>query len=235
MRRAATDVAAIVANDLKLSGRFAPLDRADMVTRPTNGAAIRFQDWRLLKSDFIVVGRVEPDAAGQSVTFELFNVQTGQPLLTQSIPTNERGPARERAPHRRRRLRAADRHSGRVLDARRLRRGRGQGAGPALQADRRRCGRIRAAQRDGLVRADHVAGLVAGRAEPGVRVVRGQGVSHLRAAACDGRAQARLGALRHQRRAGLVSRRHSASRSRSLAMAISTSTRSNSPRRRSAA
>ena len=88
---AATDVAAIVANDLKLSGRFAPLDRADMVTRPTNGAAIRFQDWRLLKSDFIVVGRVEPDAAGQSVTFELFNVQTGQPLLTQSIPTNEKG------------------------------------------------------------------------------------------------------------------------------------------------
>jgi len=88
---AATDVAAIVANDLKLSGRFAPLDRADMVTRPTNGAAIRFQDWRLLKSDFIVVGRVEPDAAGQAVSFELFNVQTGQPLLTQSIPANERG------------------------------------------------------------------------------------------------------------------------------------------------
>ncbi len=88
---AATDVAAIVANDLKLSGRFAPLERADMVSRPTSGGAIRFQDWRLLKSDFIVVGRVEPDASGAAVTFELFNVQTGQPLLTQRLPTSARG------------------------------------------------------------------------------------------------------------------------------------------------
>lgn len=88
---AATDVAAVVANDLRLSGRFAPVDRKDMVTRPTSGDAIRFQDWRLLKSDFIVVGRVEPEGAGTAVTFELFNVQTGQPLLTQRIATSERG------------------------------------------------------------------------------------------------------------------------------------------------
>ncbi|HEX9208055.1 MAG TPA: Tol-Pal system beta propeller repeat protein TolB [Steroidobacteraceae bacterium] len=85
------DVAAIVANDLQLSGRFKPLERRDMVTRPTTGAAIRFEDWRLLRSDFIVVGRVEPDAAGLGVTFELFNVQTGQPLLSQRLVTNERG------------------------------------------------------------------------------------------------------------------------------------------------
>ena len=88
----ANDVAAVVANDLQLSGRFKPLDRRDMVTRPTTGAAIRFEDWRLLRSDFIVVGRVEPDAAsGLAVTFELFNVQTGQPLLSQRLVTTERG------------------------------------------------------------------------------------------------------------------------------------------------
>ena len=88
---AATDVAAVVANDLQSSGRFKPLERRDMVTRPTSGAAIRFEDWRLLRSDFIVVGRVEPDAAGLGVTFELFNVQTGQPLLSQRLTTSERG------------------------------------------------------------------------------------------------------------------------------------------------
>jgi TolB protein len=87
----ATDVAAVVANDLQLSGRFKPLERRDMVTRPTTGAAIRFEDWRLLRSDFIVVGRVEPDGAGLAVTFELFNVQTGQPLLSQRLPATERG------------------------------------------------------------------------------------------------------------------------------------------------
>ena len=85
------DVAAVVASDLQLSGRFRPLERRDMVTRPTAGAAIRFEDWRLLRADFIVVGRVEPDAAGLAVTFELFNVQTGQPLLSQRLPTSERG------------------------------------------------------------------------------------------------------------------------------------------------
>jgi TolB protein len=87
----AGDVAAVVANDLLSSGRFKPLERRDMVTRPTTGAQIRFEDWRLLKSDFIVVGRVEPEGSGLAVTFELFNVQTGQALLSQRLTTTERG------------------------------------------------------------------------------------------------------------------------------------------------
>jgi TolB protein len=88
---AATDVAAVVANDLKLSGRFAPLDRADMVVRPTSGDEVRFEDWRLLKSDFLVVGHLESGDAGPLVVFELFNVQTGQLLLAQRLQTSERG------------------------------------------------------------------------------------------------------------------------------------------------
>jgi TolB protein len=88
---AATDVAAVIANDLQMSGRFAPLERRDLVARPTRGAEIRFEDWRLLKSDFIVVGRVEPDASGLTVGFELFNVRTGASLLAQRLPSTERG------------------------------------------------------------------------------------------------------------------------------------------------
>jgi TolB protein len=87
----ATDVAAVIANDLQMSGRFAPLERRDLVARPTTGAEIRFEDWRLLKSDFIVVGRVEPDASGLAVSFELFNVRTGAALLSQRLPSTERG------------------------------------------------------------------------------------------------------------------------------------------------
>ena len=84
---AATDVAAVVANDLRMSGRFAPLERRDMVARPTAAAEIRYEDWRLLKSDFIVVGRVEPDG----VSFELHNVRTGASLLAQRLPSSEKG------------------------------------------------------------------------------------------------------------------------------------------------
>ena len=84
---AATDVAAVIANDLRMSGRFAPLERRDMVARPTTGAEIRYEDWRLLKSDFIVVGRVEADG----VSFELHNVRTGASLLEQRLPSTPKG------------------------------------------------------------------------------------------------------------------------------------------------
>lgn len=86
----ASDIAAVVANDLRMSGRFAPLERRDMVSRPTSGAEIRYEDWRLLKSDFVVVGRVEPDGAGLAVSFELHNVRTGSSLLAQRLPSSEK-------------------------------------------------------------------------------------------------------------------------------------------------
>ena len=86
-----SDIAAIVSGDLRLSGRFAPLDRQDMVARPTTGQEIRFQDWRLLKSDYLVVGRLNSNGGGSAVDFELFNVQTGQQLLADSIPVVGQG------------------------------------------------------------------------------------------------------------------------------------------------
>ena len=45
------DVAQIIAGDLARSGRFAPLERRDMIDRPTVGSQIKFQDWRYLKPD----------------------------------------------------------------------------------------------------------------------------------------------------------------------------------------
>ena len=88
---APTDIAAVVASDLRMSGRFAPLERGDLVARPTSGPEIRFEDWRLLRADFIVVGRVEPDASGLAVSYELFNVRTGAALLGERLPSTERG------------------------------------------------------------------------------------------------------------------------------------------------
>jgi TolB protein len=86
------DVAATVAADLARSGRFAPLERRDMIDRPTAGAQIRFQDWRYLKSDFIAVGKLVPGAGDQhAVEFELYNVLTGQRLLGQRIPSTTAG------------------------------------------------------------------------------------------------------------------------------------------------
>ena len=80
------DVAEVVAADLQRSGRFAPLDRKDMIDRPTAGDQIRFQDWRYLKSDFIVVGKLTPNGGDRyTAQFELFNVLNGQRLTGQSV------------------------------------------------------------------------------------------------------------------------------------------------------
>jgi TolB protein len=80
------DVAQVVAADLQRSGRFAPLDRKDMIDRPTRGDQIRFQDWRYLKSDFIAVGRLTPEGNDRfAAEFELYNVLTGQRLTGQRL------------------------------------------------------------------------------------------------------------------------------------------------------
>ena len=80
------DVAEVIQNDLSRSGRFAPLDRRDMLEKPTSGEQIQFSDWRLLKSNFITVGKLTPDGADRFVVqFELYNVLTGQRLLGQRI------------------------------------------------------------------------------------------------------------------------------------------------------
>jgi TolB protein len=88
---ATTDVASVVANDLRMSGRFAPLERRDIVAEPTSGEEIRFEDWRLLRADFIIVGRLEPEASGLAVAFELHNVRTGARLMSGRLPTTESG------------------------------------------------------------------------------------------------------------------------------------------------
>lgn len=86
------DVAEVVAADLARSGRFAPLDRRDMIERPSSGDQIRFSDWRLLKSNFIAVGKLLPEGADRySVQFELFNVLNGQRLLGQKISSTGAG------------------------------------------------------------------------------------------------------------------------------------------------
>lgn len=80
------DVAEVVAADLQRSGRFTPLNRKDMIDRPSTGEQIRFQDWRYLRSDFIAVGKLMPDGEGRfAAQFELYNVLNGQRLAGQRL------------------------------------------------------------------------------------------------------------------------------------------------------
>lgn len=77
-----TDVAAVVRADLNRSGQFRTLADQDIVERPARGADVNFATWRLLKQDFLVVGRVlDSQDGGYRVEFELFDVARQEPML----------------------------------------------------------------------------------------------------------------------------------------------------------
>ncbi len=89
---ASFDVADLVSDDLLRSGRFNPMDRKDMIEQPHNGAAIAFDDWRRLNSDYMVVGTLSAQGPDRfNIVFELYNVLTRQRLLGYQISTNRAG------------------------------------------------------------------------------------------------------------------------------------------------
>jgi TolB protein len=93
------DIAATVVADLERSGRFRALPRGTMIDFPQTAAQVDAADWRLLKVDYVVVGRLLPREGGRfDVQYELVNVLTGQRLLGQSLPAD--GTALKRAAHR---------------------------------------------------------------------------------------------------------------------------------------
>jgi TolB protein len=87
-----TDVAEVIRNDLNRSGQFKSLAVERIGERPTRGGEIQFPTWRLLKQDFIVVGRVV-DAAdgGYRVEYELYDVAKQQRLLGLAIGGRAKG------------------------------------------------------------------------------------------------------------------------------------------------
>jgi TolB protein len=77
-----TDVAAVVRGDLNRSGAFRTLAEQDVIERPQRQADVNFATWRLLKQDFLVVGRVVDDnAGGYRTEFELFDVAKQERML----------------------------------------------------------------------------------------------------------------------------------------------------------
>lgn len=80
------DVAAVVQRDLESSGRFKGMDRNAMPARPTHAAEIDTAQWRAIRNDYVIVGRLSAGTAGQvRIEFELVNVLTGQTLLQETV------------------------------------------------------------------------------------------------------------------------------------------------------
>jgi TolB protein len=93
------DVAATVQADLERSGRFRPLPREQQVDAPYASAEVDAADWRMLKVDYVLVGKVAPLADGRvEVRYELVSVANGERLLGTALPADPK--ALKRASHR---------------------------------------------------------------------------------------------------------------------------------------
>lgn len=79
------DIAQIVEDDLARSGLFQPVPRSNMLSMPSQEADVFYRDWRLLKSDYVVIGTVEKVANDQyRIGFELLNVLSQKPVQKHS-------------------------------------------------------------------------------------------------------------------------------------------------------
>ena len=87
-----TDIAAVIRADLNRSGQFRALSEQDVIEKPIRGSEIKFPTWRVLKQDFVVVGRVI-DAAdgGYRVEYELWDVARQERLLGMALGGRARG------------------------------------------------------------------------------------------------------------------------------------------------
>ncbi|WP_133012516.1 Tol-Pal system beta propeller repeat protein TolB [Marinomonas flavescens] len=75
------DIAQIVQDDLVRSGLFHAIPRSSMLSQPSKEADVFYRDWRLLKSDYVVIGSVKKIATNRyRIGFELLNVLTQKPV-----------------------------------------------------------------------------------------------------------------------------------------------------------
>lgn len=90
--QAPEDIAAIVAADLQRSGRFNPLPREDLIAQPHEGHQVRYQNWRILGMEKLVVGKMDAQKDGSyQIQFQLLDVYDASQLSGYSFLTRKAG------------------------------------------------------------------------------------------------------------------------------------------------
>jgi TolB protein len=85
--------------DLERSGRFRPLQRDELLEQPRTAREVDVSDWRMLKVDYVLVGRLSSSSDGRyELQYELVSVANGERLLGTAVPVDAK--ALKRASHR---------------------------------------------------------------------------------------------------------------------------------------
>ncbi|WP_305856037.1 Tol-Pal system beta propeller repeat protein TolB [Balneatrix alpica] len=76
------DVSAIVSADLQRSGQFMPLERGRMLSWPHEESQVFYRDWRIIKQDYLVIGRMTQVGGQYQAEYELYDILREQRLLS---------------------------------------------------------------------------------------------------------------------------------------------------------
>ena len=83
------DVAEVITNDLRRSGRFDPLAENDMLQEPTDGANVDFDDWTILGVEAVVIGKViQTGENAYTLQFQLLNPINRKQLVGYRMPAS---------------------------------------------------------------------------------------------------------------------------------------------------
>ena len=83
------NISGVITNNLRRSGLFAPIEQGAFIERISNiDVAPRFQDWRVINAQTLVMGRVQRQGDGRfQVAFRLWDISAGQYLIGQQFLT----------------------------------------------------------------------------------------------------------------------------------------------------
>lgn len=83
-------ISQVVADNLRRSGLFAPVDKGAFIEQVTNpDAAPRFEDWRVINAQALVTGRVVEEAGGRlRAEFRLWDTFAGEQMAGEQFFTN---------------------------------------------------------------------------------------------------------------------------------------------------
>ncbi len=82
----------VIRADLARSGQFRALPKTDIVEFPTRQSEVKFATWRLLKQDYLAVGRMSDSGNGEvRVEYELFDVAKQQSIASGAISGQRSG------------------------------------------------------------------------------------------------------------------------------------------------
>ena len=85
------NVSQIVMDDLRRSGRFEPVPEQNLVSQPHEPGQVRFQDWKTLGVENLVIGKVESSGPDRfNIKFFVFDVYRGNKLIGFSVPTTRK-------------------------------------------------------------------------------------------------------------------------------------------------